>query len=131
MDKSELIFRIIDFAAKESNAGAVFLGFAQELEGIVGSAGRAAEDTDDQVRIVVDQLLHRLGAVINHLQEERPALAGDAAKRTDDGIVDEAGQLAGLHRLRLVRIEHFEKMTESLTFGFQAKLLVFLQSGAV
>ena len=43
-----------------AHAGAVLLRLGQQLEGVVGRAGRAAEDADDEVRIVVDQLLHRL-----------------------------------------------------------------------
>ena len=130
-DKSELIFRIVDLAAKQGDAGAVLLRLAQQFEGVVGRAGRAAEDADDEMRIVVNQLLHRLRAVVDHLQEQRPALARDAAERADDGVVDEAGQLARLDRLRPVGVEHFEEVAEALALGLQAELLVLLQGGAV
>src|SRR5262249_53457882 len=69
LDESELVFGVVDLAAVERDAGAIFLRFADQLERVVGRAGAAAENADYQVRVVADQLFHGLGPVIDHLQE--------------------------------------------------------------
>ena len=92
MDERQLVLGVVDLAAEEGDLGAVFLGVVQELKGVAGRAGRAAQDADDQVRVEPDQLFHGLRAVIDHLEEERPAGRADARQHPRDHVVDVAGQ---------------------------------------
>ena len=82
------MFGVVDFAAKESHARAVFLGVVDQFEGVVGRAGAAAEDADDEVRIVLRQLLHRFRPVINNLQKDRAAGLRHACQRAKNVVVD-------------------------------------------
>ena len=109
-NECQLIFGVIDFAAEESDAGAVFFRFTQEFEGVISRAGGAAEDTDDQMRVVVHQLVHGFGAVVHHFEKERTAFGGNSAQGTDNGVVDKLGDLARLNRLGAVGIEDLEKV---------------------
>ena len=72
MDEGELVLGVVDLAAEEGDLGAIFLGVVEKLERVTRGAGRAAQDADDEVRVVPDELFHGLGAVIDHLEEERP-----------------------------------------------------------
>ena len=76
MDEGQLVLGVVDLAAEEGDLGAVFLGVVQKLKGVARGAGRAAQDADDQVRVEPDQLFHGLGAVIDHLEEERAGRSG-------------------------------------------------------
>ncbi len=78
MDEGQLVLGVVDLAAEEGDPGPVLLGVVEELEGVAGRAGRAAQDADDQVRVEPDQLFHGLGAVVDHLEKERPAGRADA-----------------------------------------------------
>ena len=85
MHERELILGVVDLAAEEGDPGAVFLGVVQELKGVARRAGRAAQDADDQVRVVSNELFHGLRAVIDHLQEQaaaRPARRRRASARS-------------------------------------------------
>ena len=72
LDERELVLGVVDLAAEERDLGPIFLRVVQELEGVARRPRRAAEDADDEVRVVTDQLLKRLRAVIDDLQESRP-----------------------------------------------------------
>ena len=85
---------LVDLAAEQRDAGAVFLRFGDQLEGVVGRARAAAENADDQVRIVGDQLLHRLRAVIDDLQETPAGPACATPAGAGDRVVDELRQSA-------------------------------------
>ncbi len=76
MDEGQLVLGVVDLAAEEGDLGPVFLGVVEELKGVARGAGRAAQDADDQVRVEPDQLFHRLGAVIDHLEEQRAGRSG-------------------------------------------------------
>src|SRR5262245_26675391 len=55
VDECELILGVVDLAAEQGDASAVLFRLAEQLEGIVGRAGRSTEDADDEVRVVADQ----------------------------------------------------------------------------
>ena len=90
LDERELVLGVVDLAAEEGDLGPVLLGVVQELEGVARGAGRAAQDADDQVRVEPDQLFHGLRAVVDDLEEERPAGRGDAGEHPGDHVVDDS-----------------------------------------
>ena len=90
-----------------------------------------AKDADDELRIVINQLLHCPGAVIDDLQEERPAGGSHSRERARDRVVDVFWDPPGVHGVRLVRIEHLEKMPKLLSLRFEAERLVLLQRLAI
>ena len=69
LDERQLVFGVVDLAAEQGHAGAVFLRFGNQLERVVGRARAAAQNADDQMRVVGHELFHRLRAVIDDLQE--------------------------------------------------------------
>ena len=73
LDERELVLGVVDLPAEEGDPGAVLLGVVQELEGVARRPGRAAEDADDEVRVEPDELLQRLRAVVDDLEELRAA----------------------------------------------------------
>src|SRR5207237_677478 len=73
LNEGELVFGIVDLAAEERHTRAVFPRLAKKLKRVIGRARAAAQDADDEMRIVVNEFLHRLGAVIHHLEKQRPA----------------------------------------------------------
>ena len=79
----------------------------------------------------MDQLLHGPGAVIDHFQEDRPALGRDAAEGADNGVVDELRDLAGFDGIGQIRIEDLQEMAKLLALGLKPELLVFFQGFAV
>src|ERR1700694_1835812 len=83
------------------------------------------------MRIVVHQLFHRLWAVIDHLEKNRSALRGHAAKRADDGVVDEFGNLASVDRFGAIGIEDFEEVAKAFSLGFETKVLVLRKRLAI
>ncbi len=72
-DEGERMLGEIDLSAEQRDARAVLLRVGDQLEGVVGGAGAAAEDADDQLRIVTDQLAQRLRTVVSDFQEDGPA----------------------------------------------------------
>src|SRR5205814_515489 len=50
-DEGELVFGVVDLAAKQGDARAVPLRVVNQFEGIIGGPGAAAEDADDEVGI--------------------------------------------------------------------------------
>lgn len=113
----------IDFASEEGDAGAVFLGFGDELEGVVGGAGTAAEDADDEVGIEGGEFFHGFGAVVDDFEEKGASFAGDPGEGADDVVVDEAGEFvlgdAGVD----IGIEDLEEVAEVFAFGLLAEFL--------
>src|SRR6185436_16623529 len=63
-------------------------------------------------------------AVVNDLQEYRPARFGNARKSSDDIVVDELAEFLGSDSSIDIWIEDFEKMAEAFAFRFFAKFLV-------
>src|ERR1019366_3992024 len=83
------------------------------------------------MRVVMNQLFHRLGTVVDHLQEDGPALRSDAGQRADDGVVNVIGELARIHRFGTIWIEEFQEMAKALALRLDTKFLVSLQRLAV
>ena len=71
--KRQLVLGVVDLAAVEGHAGAVLLGLPEHVEGVEGRACRAAEDAHHQRAVVAGQGLHGGRAVVDDLQEQRPA----------------------------------------------------------
>ena len=115
------MFRVVDLAAKERDARAVFLGIVDKFEGVVGGAGAAAEDTDDEVGIVLSEFLHRARAVIDDFQKKRAAGFRDAGEAAEDVVVDEFAKLFRRDTAADVRIEDFEEVAEILPLRFFAE----------
>src|SRR6266702_388885 len=113
-NEGELVFGVVDLAAKQGHTRAVLFRLAEQFEGVIGRARGTAEDADDEMRVVADQLFHGTGAVVNHLEKQRPALGRDAAQSAYDRVVDELWQFACLDGLGAVRIENLEEMAEVL-----------------
>jgi len=66
--------------------------------------------------------------VVDHLQEQWPAAVGDAGQASNDHIVDETAESVGGNRIdQGIRIEHLEKMPETLALGLDAELAIVLQ----
>jgi hypothetical protein len=61
----------LDLPAEQCDPAAVRLGPVQQLEGVPGGAGRAAEDADHHGRVVLGELGERVRAVVGHPQEQR------------------------------------------------------------
>lgn len=85
----------------------------QQLEGIRGRPGRSPQDADHERAIVLNQLGQGVGAVVRHLQEERPLGVGDPGQGADDGIVDERRDLRRLEADRSVGVEHLEEVPDA------------------
>ena len=83
LDERELVLGVVDLAAEERDLGPVLLGVVKELECVARRPRRAAEDADDEVRVVPDQLLERLRPVVNDLQE--PAASPPARRPRASG----------------------------------------------
>ena len=77
------------------------------------------------------QLLHRLRAVIHHLEKQRPSGIRYSGQTARDHVIDKFWQELGGHRSGHVRIEDLEKMLESLALRFETKPRVFLQGSPV
>src|SRR5207247_2212706 len=71
------------------------------------------------------------GAVIDHLEKDRPALERDAAERADDGVVNELGDLTGLDRLGPVGVENLQEVPEPFAFRLEPEFLVLGQRFAI
>ena len=76
-----LAFGDLVLPAEQGDPGPKFLGVVQELKSVARGAGRTAQDADNQVTIVPDELFHGLGAMIDHLQEQGPPARRDAGER--------------------------------------------------
>ena len=122
---------IVDFAAVERHACAVFLRVVNELERIIRGAGAPAENADDEIGIVLGELFHCLGAVIDDLQEIGTAGIRHTGEGADDVVVDEFAQLFGRDAAGDIRVEDLEEMAEFFTFGFFAEFLIPEQRLAV
>src|SRR5262249_45145034 len=83
------------------------------------------------MRVIVDEFFHSLGAVVDHLQKERPARGGYAAEGADNGVVDKLGNLARFDGLGPVRVEDLKEVTEAFSLGFETEVLVRFQVAAV
>src|SRR5439155_3639982 len=91
----------------------------------------AAENSDDEIRIILRQFLHRLRSVINDLQKNGPARFRHARQRANDVVVDELAELFRRDPAGHIWIEHFEEVPELLPLRLLAKLLVPQQRLAV
>ena len=128
LNEPQLMFGAVDLSAVEGGLGAVLFRLGQQLERVVGGAGRTAQDSRHQVRIVVGELFHGLGAVIHHLEEDRPAGRGDSGQRASDQVVHEVTQLLGRHSVcRGVGVEDLQEMAEAFLLGLHTEGLVGLQ----
>ena len=78
-DQGERVLGQVDLAPEQHEPRAAALRGREQLESIARRAGATAEDPDDDGRIVRDQLLERLRAIVGDLQELRPAGSGTAA----------------------------------------------------
>ncbi len=94
--------------------------FGDELERVVRGARAAAENANHEVRVVGDELFHRLGSVIHDLEEQRPAGRGDTCQSAGDGVVDEMRQAGGVEPGRRVGVEDFQKMVKGLSLRLPA-----------
>src|SRR6266511_864141 len=131
LEECKLMLGVVDLAAEQGHARAVFLRVVNEPEGIVGRARAAAEYAHDQVRIVLGQLFHRLWTVIDDFQEDGPPGFRHAGQGAEDVIVEELAQLLRRDAAVHVRVEDFEKMPELLPLRFFTKCLVPKQGLAV
>ena len=86
------MLRVVNLAPKQRHTRAVFLGVVDELERIVSRPCAAAQNSDDQIRIILREFLHRLRPVIYNLEELRPARIRDACQRTQNVVVDELAE---------------------------------------
>ena len=123
LNKGKLVLGVIDFTAVECDLCPVFLGIVQELKGVAGRAGRAAEDAHDQVGVEPDEFFESGGPVVHDLQEERPTGWGHAGQHPRDHVVLEMRQDLGGDDIRDIGVEDFEKVAKPLTLGFLAKLV--------
>ncbi len=132
LDEGQLVFGVVDLAAEEGHAGAVLLGVSNHLERVVSRAGRAAEDADDQVGVVAGQFLGPLGAVVDHLEEQRAAGLGHPAQAAHDHVVDVGAQLVGGNGVtRRVRVEDLEEVPEALLLGLDAEGPILIEGAGV
>ena len=94
--------------------------------------GRTAEDADDQVRIEPDQLFHRLRAVVDDLEEQRPAGRADTREHPGDHVVEvvRAGS-SGATAPGDVGVEDLEEVAEALALGLLAELVESLEGREV
>jgi len=83
----------------------------------------AAEDADDEVRIVGGEFLHRLRAAIDDFQKDGPPAPGHAREAADDVVVDEAIDHVGGDAGIDIRVEHFEEVAEGFPRGRFAEFL--------
>ena len=127
LDERQLALGVVDFAAEQGCPSAVLLRFGDQLERVVGRAGAAAQDADDQVRIVGDQLLHRPRAVVDDLQKDRPPGYRDAGQSAGDGIVDELRRGFRRQPLRSIGVEDFQKVAKALALGLFAESAIVLE----
>ena len=130
-DERELVLAVVDLAAEQRGPRAVPSGLLEQLERVVRRAGGAAEDAGDEVRVVGDQLLHRLRPVVRDLEEDRPARLRHAGERADDQVVDEPAEVVRALRTRDVGVEDLEEVAEALALGLEAELLVRLERRVV
>src|SRR5262245_53855231 len=115
---------VVDLPAVERRPRAVLLRLGELMERVEGRSARAAKDAGHQVRIVRREFLHCLGTVIRDLEEHRPTGAGNAGKRADDQVVDEASQVGGALVAARVGVEDFEEMPETYSLGLDAEFLI-------
>ncbi len=127
-NERQLMFRVVDFAAVQRDARAVFFRVGQHFKSVVGGAGGTAENTGNQIGIVGGELLHKLGAVIHHLEKQWSPGLGDTGQIAHDVIVDKVPEFIGINGVGSVGIKHFEKITKALFLGFKAKLAEDLQN---
>ena len=123
-DESELVLGVVDLAAEERHSRTVFLRVVDEAEGVVSRARAAAEDADDEVRVVLCELLHRLRTVIDDLEEDRPSRLRHAGERAQDVVIDELAELLRRDARVHVRIEDFKEVAEALALRLLAELLI-------
>ncbi len=108
-----------------------FWASCEHLEGVERGSGRASEDADDEVRVVANQLLHRLRSVIDDLEERRPAARGDPREHPGDHVVEVGGQDRRVNRAWDVGVEDFEEVAELLPLGLLAELVEPLERGEI
>src|SRR5882672_9564915 len=130
-DKGKLMFRVVDLSPEQGDPGAVFLGVVNEFESVISRAGAPAEDTDDQVWIVLGQFLHGSGSVINNFQERWPAGLRHPREIADDIVINELAELFRRNSDVHIWIKNLEEISEVLAFSLFAKGLKCEQSIAI
>ena len=124
IDKRARIFRAFDPAAEEGDTCAALLCVGNQLIRIVGRAGYAAKDSDNEVCVVGDEGLHEFGSVICDFQEFRSGGARYAGKHSGDLIDDEvAYALRRDATVGNIGVEDFKKIAEVVLNGFDPELL--------
>jgi hypothetical protein len=126
-NESERVFREVDFSSEERDTRPVLLCVGDQLESVVGRAGAATKDADDQLRIVADQFGERLRAIVSNLEEKGPAAFGYACEGTYDVIVNKGRDICFGNARFNVGIENFEKISEPLSLRLQPKLVELAQ----
>ena len=118
---------VVDLAAEQRRPCAVLFRLFQQLERVVRRPARSAEDAGDEVRVVADKFLHRRGAVVGDLEEDRAAGARHAGERAGDQVVDEPAEVVRARAAAGVGVEDFEEVAEAFRLRFEAEFLVRLE----
>ena len=92
-DEGQLVLAVVDLAPEQRHPRPVLAGVLEQEERVVGRARRATEDADHEVRVVGDQFLHHLRAVVDHLEKDRPPRLRNARQRANDHVVHEAADV--------------------------------------
>ena len=124
-NEGERVLGEIDLAAKQRDARAILLGVAEQLEGVVGGAGAAAENADDQLRIVTGEFGELFRPVVSHLEKHRPPACRTPARERTTWSLTKAGISGSDLPGATFGIEHFEEIAKAFSLGLDPKRAKF------
>ena len=93
LNKRSLIFGVVDHPSVECRTCPVLLGLPQLIKSIISRSRRSAEDANDQRPIVGDELFHRRGTMVGHLQEQGSSGGCDTRQGASNVVVEKASQV--------------------------------------
>ena len=102
-----------------------------EFQAIACCATAAAQNADDQFRVIPCEFLHGATAVERHLEEEWTINLCHAGNAAQNVVIDEKRYLLRRQIFRRIGIEHFEEVAELVLHRIFAELIVGFEMGIV